>query len=101
MIIRQNYNLREFNTFGISANARFFTELRNEGDLAHLFSIPEFKDNPKVFLGGGSNILFTRDFPGIVVHNKLKGIEIIPVEGAEKDKVRVRGLSGEIWHDLV
>ena len=108
MIIRQNYNLREFNTFGISANARFFTELRNEGDLAHLFSIPEFKDNPKVFLGGGSNVLFTQDFDGLVVLNKLKGVEIlnvptevgIPTKVGE-DSVYIRAKSGENWHDLV
>ena len=101
MIIRRDYDLTALNTFGVSARAKFFAEIESERELSALFRTEEFQNNKKLFLGGGSNILFTRDFPGIVVHNKLKGIEIIPVEGAEKDKVRVRGLSGEIWHDLV
>src|SRR3989344_354968 len=98
MTIRQNYNLREFNTFGISANARFFTELHNERDLTELFSMPEFRDNPKVFLGGGSNVLFTKDFDGIVILNKLKGVEI---SEEESETTTIRVMSGENWQDLV
>ncbi len=98
MEIKQNYNLIKLNTFGISVNAKFFVELNSEKDLAELFSLPEFKDNKKIFLGGGSNVLFTKDFDGIVVLNKLKGMEITK-EDAEN--VLIKAMGGELWHDLV
>lgn len=98
MEIKQDYDLKQLNTFGISARAKFFVEVQNEEDLAHLFTLSEFKNNQKVFLGGGSNVLFTKDFNGIVVLNKLKGIEILE---ENKENVVIKAMSGEIWHDLV
>lgn len=98
MRILANYDLTELNTLGISACAEFFTEIHTEADLQELFGLPEFKQKAKIFLGGGSNILFTRDFNGIVVLNKLQGIEILYEIGND---VIVRSLSGGIWHDLV
>jgi len=108
MEILQNYNLSKLNTFGINASALFFTEINSEKDLIELFNLPEFKQNEKIFLGGGSNVLFVKDFDGFVILNKLKGIEIIeaptkvgvPTE-VGKDYVFVRSMGGEFWHDLV
>ena len=96
------------NTFGISVNAKFFVEVHSEEDLKELFVMEEFsarggsayggKNIPKIFLGGGSNVLFTKDFDGMVVLNKLKGIEILN----ENDRaITIRAMGGEIWHDLV
>ncbi len=98
MKILQNYNLKKLNTLGISANAKFFAEVSSEADLDELFHMSEFKDNPKIFLGGGSNVLFTKDFDGIVILNRLKGIEILE---EDESRVVVRSMGGEIWHDLV
>lgn len=98
MQIFTNYDLTKLNTFGISVQAEFFVELNRENDLKELFLFPEFKNNNKLFLGGGSNILFIKDFDGIVVLNKLKGIEILE---ENSEYVLVRSMSGEIWHDLV
>ncbi|MEK7569480.1 MAG: UDP-N-acetylmuramate dehydrogenase [Patescibacteria group bacterium] len=98
MEIRQNYDLTKLNTFGITARAKFFLEVSTEDELKKLFAEPVFKNNPRLFLGGGSNLLFTRDFDGLVVQNRLKGIEIIE-ENSEHALVRAMG--GEIWHDLV
>ena len=98
MKIHKNYNLAQLNTFGISANAQFFVEVNNEEELKELFNLIEFKNNQKIFLGGGSNILFAKDFDGIVVLNKLKGMEIVK-EDAES--VLVRSMGGELWQDLV
>jgi UDP-N-acetylmuramate dehydrogenase len=98
MEILRDYNLSKLNTFGINVNARFFVEIKSEKDLAELFVSPEFKENKKLFLGGGSNILFTKDFNGIVVLNKLKGIEIIK---EDDESVLARTMGGELWHDLV
>lgn len=98
MKIEKNYDLFKLNTFGVKAKAKFFAEVESENDLAELFSLPEWKVNKKIFLGGGSNILFTRDFDGLVVLNKLKGLEIVSEAG---EGVSVRAMGGEIWHDLV
>ncbi|MBI2631324.1 UDP-N-acetylmuramate dehydrogenase [Candidatus Nomurabacteria bacterium] len=98
MKIKQNYNLSKLNTFGVDVNAKFFVEVKKEEEIAELFSLPEFKDNKKIFLGGGSNVLFTKDFDGIVILNKLKGIEILE---QDEETVTVRAMGGEVWHDLV
>ena len=98
MKIQNNHNLSKLNTFGISVNAKFFIELETEADLKELFNTTEFKNNKKIFLGGGSNVLFTKDFDGIVVLNKLKGIEIL---NEDSENVFVRCMGGVIWHDLV
>src|SRR3989344_7817274 len=98
MNIKNNYNLSGLNTFGVKVKAKLFTEVKNEEDIAQLFALSEFKNNKKIFLGEGSNVLFTGDFDGIVVLNKLKGIKILD-EDAKNATIRCMG--GEIWHDLV
>lgn len=98
MTIEKNYDLSKLNTFGIKANAKYFVELKTEADLVELFGLKEFKDNKKFFLGGGSNILFSKDFDGMVIVNKLKGINILK-EDAEN--VLVRAMGGECWQDFV
>ena len=98
MKILKNYDLTKLNTFGISARAKFFVELNNELDLQELFKSSEFKNNEKLFLGGGSNILFTKDFDGLVILNKLKGIEILE---ENSESVFIKSMGGEMWHDLV
>lgn len=98
MEIKKDYDISHLNTFGVHAKAYYFVEINREEEIPALFSLEEFKNNKKLFLGGGSNVLFTKDFDGIVILNKLKGIEIIK---ETKEDVVVRGMSGEIWHDLV
>ena len=96
--ILENYDLAKLNTFGVSAYAKFFIEINHEDDLKELFSSSLFKDNEKLFLGGGSNVLFTKDFNGIVILNKLKGIDIIE---EDSEYVFIRSFGGEKWHGLV
>ncbi|HTE48919.1 MAG TPA: UDP-N-acetylmuramate dehydrogenase [Candidatus Paceibacterota bacterium] len=98
MKIHNNYSLSKLNTFGISVNARFFVEVNNEQGLKEIFSAPEFKNSKKLFLGGGSNVLFTKDFDGLVILNKLKGIEVLK---EDSKNVAIRCMGGDIWHDLV
>ena len=74
MNIKLNFDLNKFNTFGVSVLASHFVEISNEVDLIELFKLKEFKEKPKLFLGGGSNILFTKNFNGLVISNQLKGI---------------------------
>ena len=96
--ILKNYDLTRLNTFGISAKALYFVEVKDEQNLINLFQTPEFKNNERLFLGGGSNVLFTKDFGGVVILNKLKGIEIIK---EDDENVFVKSMGGELWNDLV
>ncbi|HBB54105.1 TPA: UDP-N-acetylenolpyruvoylglucosamine reductase [Candidatus Nomurabacteria bacterium] len=98
MKIHKDYNLSGLNTFGLAAKAKFFAEVNNEEELRKLFVDPLFTENTRLFLGKGSNILFTKDFDGIVILNKIQGIEVL----RENTKtVLVKSMSGVIWHDLV
>jgi len=98
MEIKQNYNLKDLNTFGVPAQAKFFTEVCSEEELISLFLDPIFQNENKLFLGGGSNVLFTKDYDGLVVQNKIKGIEIFE---ENKDSVLIKAYGGEVWHSLV
>ncbi len=98
MQILKDYDLTPLNTFGVPARTKFFAEVASEAELQELLTMEEFKTNKQLFLGGGSNVLFTRDWDGIVVLNKIKGIEILEDNA---DDVVVRAMSGEVWHDLV
>lgn len=78
--------------------AQHFCEIHSENDFRELAETEIFKASEKLILGGGSNILFTRDFDGLVIKNNLKGISILNRKGK---KTIVRANSGEAWHDFV
>ncbi len=96
--IYDDYDIAKLNTLGVSASVKKFVEISSEAQLLDLFTRDEFKQNARIFLGGGSNILFTKNFDGIVVLNKLEGIQILE---ASTDSVRIRAMSGVLWHTLV
>jgi UDP-N-acetylmuramate dehydrogenase len=96
--ILENYDLKSINTFGVPATAKYFTEINSEEELQELFQSNIFRENKKLVLGGGSNILFTKDFNGLVILNKLKGMEILE---EDKESVLIRAMAGEVWHDLI
>jgi UDP-N-acetylmuramate dehydrogenase len=98
MTIRKNISLKPYNTFGIDVKTRFFVELRTEEDVFSFLSVSKEYPGPFLFLGGGSNMLFTRDFPGTVVRLCTKGIRVIE---EDNDSVLVRSASGENWDDFV
>ena len=77
MKIEKNKSLRNHNTFGINVSAGKYVEIYDEDELKQLLSLNELKDKPKLILGGGSNILFTHDYEGIVIKNLIPGIKII------------------------
>ncbi|MDX2306499.1 MAG: UDP-N-acetylmuramate dehydrogenase [Microscillaceae bacterium] len=96
MNIYQNHSLKNFNTFGIEVQAQYFAEFSDLDTLKVLLS--QFSAYPKLLLGGGSNILLTRDFEGIVLRNKLMGIEKI---SEDENHVRLKVGAGENWHQFV
>jgi UDP-N-acetylmuramate dehydrogenase len=92
--MKQNISLKKHHSFGISVNAAKFAVFRNEKGLQSFLPVEE----PFMLLGGGSNVLFTKDFKGLVAQNKIKGIEIVSEDDSE---VLIRVGGGEVWHDLV
>lgn len=98
MNIQYNISLKPYNTFGINATARMFARFESVQELQELLQHPDIKTEEKLVLGGGSNLLFTKDFDGIVLQNKIKGIEII---SENEDHVSVKAGGGEIWHEFV
>lgn len=96
MNIQKNISLKPFNTFDIQANTAQFVDLQDENDLAILYKQGIFQE--KFFiLGGGSNVLFTEDFPGTIIKIANKGIQHF-IEG---NNIYVSAAGGEIWNDLV
>jgi UDP-N-acetylmuramate dehydrogenase len=98
MIIHENYSLKKLNTFGIDALARYFVELSSVSEITEILSEPIFANTAMLILGGGSNLLFTKNFEGIVLKNNLKGIEIVKEDA---DFYFIKAGAGEVWHDLV
>ncbi len=98
MKIEKNISLKSYNTFGIDVKAKFFSEIYDETELKEVFSSDEYKSLPKLILGGGSNILLTKDFDGLVLKISISGIEII---GEDNETVLIKAGAGETWHKLV
>ncbi|HVZ55444.1 MAG TPA: UDP-N-acetylmuramate dehydrogenase [Chitinophagaceae bacterium] len=96
MQIQQNISLKPYNTFGIEARAAFFTGFSTADELG--LALDYLPGLPLLVLGGGSNILFTRDFPGLVLQNRIPGIEQV---GEDEEFVYVRAGAGENWHGFV
>jgi UDP-N-acetylmuramate dehydrogenase len=96
--IIQNQSLKPYNTFGIDVNASYFTAFDSIVTLSEILATSTFKENQSLILGGGSNILFTKNYDGIVLHNLLKGISKVQV--SEYD-YHVSAAAGEVWHELV
>ncbi len=86
--------MKSFNTLGIDVLADYFVSIDDLSELEKIKSLI----SPKLFLGGGSNILFTQNYTGTVIYNRLKGIKILR---QEQDTVLVRAMGGENWHNFV
>jgi len=98
MNVSKNISLKPYNTFGIDVKAKFFSEIRSELQLKKILSFHEFNSIPKLIIGGGSNILLTKDFDGLVLKISIPEIEII---SEDEETVTVKAGAGIIWHALV
>ncbi len=98
MKLQENYPLKLMNTFHIDCNASRFVQLDHLDELRTLISEVELKKSKTLILGGGSNILLTKDFEGLVLHPQFMGIEVIKEDEAH---VKVRIGAGESWGDFV
>ena len=96
--ITTNFDLSEKNTFGLTAFTEYFTLIDSISGFKELFNAPIYHENPKMVLGGGSNILFTKNYEGLLIHPVFKGVELLE----ENDEfVVIRVGSGMTWDDLV
>ncbi|HEV7383103.1 MAG TPA: UDP-N-acetylmuramate dehydrogenase [Dyadobacter sp.] len=98
MEIKEHVSLLRFNTFGLDVHARYFAEAKSEEEIQKLLADPLYKDIPRFILGGGSNVLLTRDIDALVIHPDIKGIKKLK-EDEQYIWLQVGG--GEGWHDLV
>jgi UDP-N-acetylmuramate dehydrogenase len=93
--MKENFSLKSFNTFGIDVSAKLFASFSNTNELAEIL---ENQNEHKLILGGGSNILFTKNFDGLILKNEIAGIEKINEDDAH---VYVRAGAGVGWHEFV
>ncbi|MEP7269522.1 MAG: UDP-N-acetylmuramate dehydrogenase [Saprospiraceae bacterium] len=94
MTVQENVSLRQYNTFGIDQYAGHFVQVRELKDLLYAIDF----DSKHIIIGGGSNLLLTRDIDGLVIKNDIKGIEELD---NNKEYVLVKVFSGENWHSTV
>ncbi|MGD9710218.1 MAG: UDP-N-acetylmuramate dehydrogenase [Halothiobacillaceae bacterium] len=98
MHLEEHVSLLAHNTFRVEARARYFVTLEQLEDIPALLADERLRTLPRLILGGGSNILFRADFPGVVVRVVLRGIELL---GEDESHRLVRAAAGENWHDFV
>ena len=97
-MIHRDKELKELNTFGISGRAAGYAEFRNTADLAAIFSDPAWQGKPWYVLSGGSNILLTGDYGGLILHPIGQSIE---ETGRDEASVTVRAEAGVDWDTFV
>jgi len=95
--IIQNAPLKKLNTFGVDATALWFSEINSPEELEGLFTDHRWKNMKRLVIGGGSNMLFTRDFDGLVLRMNIKGIS----SRVEGEDIYVTAGAGVVWNDLV
>lgn len=96
--LHEQFPLRRFNTFGVEARARFFCRVRAASELAALAAEPRLSGLPRLVLGGGSNLLLTGDFAGLVMKVEVPGLREL---GDSGDAWHVEVGAGENWHEVV
>ncbi len=96
MVIHENYNLKNKNSFGLNVSAKYFCEVVSKTELKEF--LEQFKNENILLLGGGSNILFTKNFDGCVLQYNQKGISKLD---EDKDSILLEVFAGELWDDFV
>ncbi|AHB04687.1 UDP-N-acetylenolpyruvoylglucosamine reductase [Pandoraea pnomenusa 3kgm] len=96
--LQRDVSLRDFNTFGLPATARYVVTIDSEATLLEALAVPELAGLPRLVLGGGSNVVLTRDFDGVVFRMAIRGRERLADDAHAR---YVRGGAGEIWHEFV
>lgn len=98
LTLLHDVSLRALNTFGIDVHARTFISVNTVSDLEAIAADPQLSVLPRLILGGGSNLLLTKDVAGLVLHMVNTGRRVV---GESERRVIVRAQAGENWHDFV
>ncbi|WP_027376730.1 UDP-N-acetylmuramate dehydrogenase [Kaistella palustris] len=98
MDIKQNFSLKKFNTFGVDVAAEYFAQVNSLEELLEAVTFSKNLHLALLVLGGGSNVLFTKDLTGLVIQLDLKGISEEKISDSE---VLVTACAGENWHGFV
>jgi UDP-N-acetylmuramate dehydrogenase len=96
--MQENFSLKPYNTFGVDVKAKYFSEVETIEELKSTVNYSKDHGLSVLFLGGGSNILFTKDFDGLAIKLSLKGIT---QEDLNENEVLVTAKAGENWHEFV
>lgn len=96
--VQENFDLSKFTTMGVLCKASHFVEVHSIDELKEALNFAHQHILNVLILGGGSNLLFIKDYEGLVIHVDLKGIEVIEEDNSS---VTIKAAAGEIWHDLV
>lgn len=96
--LSENVSLQKFNTFGLDVSARYYGAFSHIDHLEEWRSTSGMLDNDILILGGGSNILFTKNFDGVVLHNQMKGIECV---NEDDNHFYIKAAAGEVWDSFV
>jgi UDP-N-acetylmuramate dehydrogenase len=96
MKIERDFSLKDYNTFGIEAYAKYFATFGSVEELSSL--VEEHSGIKSLILGGGSNILFTGNYDGLVLKNEIKGLEVVK---EDEENIYIKVGAGENWHQFV
>ena len=98
LTIKENISLQSFNTFGIDVSARYFASFQSEENVLDIISHKLIESHHPLILGGGSNILFTKDVDGLVLKNEIAGVDLVH---QDDEYFYVKAGAGVNWHSLV
>lgn len=98
MIVQKDVQLKSYNTFGIEATAKYFVEVSSIEQLKEILQNPDYQSTERLILGGGSNMLLTKDFDGLVIKMSIKGMEVVK---ETEENIWIKAGAGVVWHDLV
>lgn len=98
MNFSKSKSLKSYNTFGIDVNAKYFLEINSISELTSVSNTEIFKNEKLLIISGGSNLLLTKNFDGLVIKNNISGINIT---NEDENEVVLNVGAGEDWHELV
>lgn len=98
MIVQKDVQLKPYNTFGIEATAKYFVEVSSIEQLKEILQKTDYQPIKRLILGGGSNMLLTKDFDGLVIKMSIKGMDVVK---ETEENIWIKAGAGVVWHDLV
>lgn len=97
-MIEQNVSLKPYNTFGLSAQAKLMARVADVASLQQVLADKTLQNDERFILGGGSNILLTKDVNALVIKNEIDGIELLT---EDSESFLIKSGAGVVWHQLV